>query len=489
MIGLIAMTTAEAAGPQVGVPWAQARELCKPRPVKLDTILARGGQPLAVIVAPEAAAYQEEAQRLQAALAGKSGARLPIVPAASLVQGPVDAWTPEALKPLAEGGRSLILLGDLSSNPVVRRLYYEWQAFEDGAYPGPGGYTVRTVVDPESLGWNAIILGGQTAADVAAAAGGLRGACSLEGATVTAPYTLQVKWGGGPDSTAAAIENRADNVVAQVNVWEKFLLDPTSAEYKQFRPNNGAFDWAQDLLNIPFTYGALHYAMTGNPELAKLAGRAIDTLYQQMDWVEANRTESWDAHYSWEIWTRAWQQVANCPALTDEQRARGAALFGFFAGQMCMYQWPLDTYGQTTYRSLSRHEYAGIFGGDALCRQMLKHNDVRPPLADVLTANRRNFGVVIDTMLERLLRPASTTSGASTATGTCSRPPSRSRARSSSRAAWPAGAPTTRRWSSTTPASSSTTGRRTCRRWRAMTPGRCWGGPRRSSTTGRTRGG
>ena len=84
--------------------------------------------------------------------------------------------------------------------------------------------------------------------------------------------------GGGPDTPTAGIKNRADNVIAQIDVWDKFLLDPAGADYKAFRPNHGAFDYAQDLLTIPFTYGALHYAMTGNPDLAKLAGRAIDTL-------------------------------------------------------------------------------------------------------------------------------------------------------------------------------------------------------------------
>jgi hypothetical protein len=396
MVAALSVSEATAAGPQVGVPWAQARELCRAKPLSFDTILARGDQPLAAIVAPDAPEWQDLARKLQ----GLVGTPLPIVPATTVVTGPLDAWTPEALKPLGQGGRHLILLGDLNSNPVVRRLYYQWQAFEDGAYPGAGGYAIRTVVDPEGLGWNAIILGGQSAADVAPALEPFANTLQRQEGSVVALYSLRVKWGGGPESAAADLKARAENVAAQISVWENFLRDPTSAEYKQFRPNHGAFDWAQDLLNIGLSYGALHYAMTGNPELAGLAGRAIDVLYQQMDWVEQNRTVSWDAHYSWETWTRAWQQVANCPLLTDEQRARGTALFGFFAGQMCMYQWPLDSYGKTTYRSLSRHEYAGIFGGDALCRQILKHVAVQPPLADVLVANRRNFGVVIDTMLQ-----------------------------------------------------------------------------------------
>lgn len=360
--------------------------------------LIRNGQPLAIIAVPDEAAYQDLARQLQQRLGRDTDGIVPIVAAKTLVTGLVDAWTPEVQKPLGQGGRHLILLGDLTSNAAVRRLYYQWQAFEDGAYPGQGGYTVRTVVDPEGLGWNAIILGGQSATAVAQAVEAFVGKLQRQDRSVAMPYTLEVKWGEGVG--VAGMKAKAENVAARMSEWDRFLLDPTSAAYKQFRPAHGAFDYAQDLLNVGLGHGALHYALSGTPELAQMAGRAIETLYRQMEWIEAHRTVSWDAHYSYETWLRSWQQIANCPLLTDAQRAHGAAFFGFLAGQAAMYQWPLDSYGKTTYRSLSRHEYAGIFAGDALCRQMLKHDEVQPPLADLLRANRANFGVVIDTMLQ-----------------------------------------------------------------------------------------
>lgn len=151
-------------------------------------------------------------------------------------------------------------------------------------------------------------------------------------------------------------------------------------------------------MTYAFGYGALNYATGGEERLGRFAARALDRLYEQMDWIEAHRTGSWDNHYSIEIWLRSWQQLANTPLLTPEQRRHGYEIMAFLAGQMQMYQWNLDAYGKTTERSLSRHQYAGIFAGDALCRFIQKQCALEGDLATVVKRNRANFGTVIETM-------------------------------------------------------------------------------------------
>lgn len=394
---MIVMSVASAAGwsagPQAGVPWAEAKALVSPRPLEPRTFLVREGQPAAVIAVPDYE-YDQVAARLQAVLRERTGVEVPVVKASGLVTGAAHAFKPE----VAKGPRNLILLGNLATNKALARLYINWYAFEDGAYPGMGGHTVRTVLSPEGTGFNAVILGGCGPAEVQAAVDEYAWLLQGDRQALWTDYALKVTWGEGPH--APGMKERAEWAVQSLAGWQGYLLDPESEEYRKLKPQNTPTDYAFNLLDIPLTLPALHFAMSGDAALAQMAGKVMDTLYERMDWIEANRTASWDAHYSIEYWLRAWQQVANSPYLTPQQRERGYAVMGFLAGQMCMYQWDLQAYGKTSYRALTRHEWAGIFGGDALCRHVQKQCEVRGALADVLAGNRRNFGVVIDTMLQ-----------------------------------------------------------------------------------------
>ncbi|RKX33067.1 MAG: hypothetical protein DRP71_11005 [Verrucomicrobia bacterium] len=51
------------------------------------------------------------------------------------------------------------LIGNLRDNPWVRDLYYRFFCATDCTYPGPGGYEVRTLMDPLGTGHNIIHLG------------------------------------------------------------------------------------------------------------------------------------------------------------------------------------------------------------------------------------------------------------------------------------------------------------------------------------------
>ena len=54
----------------------------------------------------------------------------------------------------------LIVLGNMMESTLVRRLYYESYDFTDLAFPGPGGFTLRTIRDPLGTGAHVILVGG-----------------------------------------------------------------------------------------------------------------------------------------------------------------------------------------------------------------------------------------------------------------------------------------------------------------------------------------
>ncbi len=64
----------------------------------------------------------------------------------------------------------LIVLGNMMESTVVRRLYLEAYDFTDLAFPGEGGFTLRTIRDPLKTGAHVILCGGSDSAGVQAAA-------------------------------------------------------------------------------------------------------------------------------------------------------------------------------------------------------------------------------------------------------------------------------------------------------------------------------
>ncbi|MBI3923492.1 MAG: VCBS repeat-containing protein [Armatimonadetes bacterium] len=379
----------------------------KPKPVEMETCLVREGQPAALIAVPEDPAYRPVAEQLQDFVEKRTSARLRIVKGSSLVTKPVLWFTSGVLRSPKDGGLNLLLLGDLSSNPAIARLYMDYVAFEDAAYPGRGGHTVRTLIDPTGSGWNAVVLGGGGVAEVSDAVREFEGLLQLEGSSLFSEYFVRVTWGEGP--ALAEIKKRNESAKTWLPGWANRLRAPNSPEYQASNPGKPPLDYVFDLLNSYLMHGGLHYALSGDSERggaslapsewARGVGKAMDALYENLAWVEAHRQGSYDDHYAVEIWLRAWQQVANCPYLTEQQREHGAAVMAFLASQMGMYRCDPDAYGKTSYRILSRHEYSGVFAGDALCQFVERHCNLSPELARELAAHRKNFRKVIKAML------------------------------------------------------------------------------------------
>jgi len=53
----------------------------------------------------------------------------------------------------------VVVLGNMSDNLVIRRLYLEMFSFVDRAFPGPGGYLIQTIHNPWGTGQNVIVVG------------------------------------------------------------------------------------------------------------------------------------------------------------------------------------------------------------------------------------------------------------------------------------------------------------------------------------------
>ena len=65
---------------------------------------------------------------------------------------------------------SVIVLGNIMESTVVRRLYLEAYDFTDLAFPGEGGFTLRTIRDPFATGAHVILVGGSDSVGVQTAA-------------------------------------------------------------------------------------------------------------------------------------------------------------------------------------------------------------------------------------------------------------------------------------------------------------------------------
>jgi outer membrane protein assembly factor BamB len=110
------------------------------------TTLCQKGQAQAIIIIPEARAYAALAEEINVRLDEIAGVKLPIV----------SDKLPADLLPQA----NVIAIGNLSNNPFIERLYFQWFAFTDRWYPGAGGYEIRSIHNPYGTGNNVILLGG-----------------------------------------------------------------------------------------------------------------------------------------------------------------------------------------------------------------------------------------------------------------------------------------------------------------------------------------
>ena len=91
------------------------------------------------------------------------------------------------------GSATPIALGNFTDNPFIRDLYYAARDFSDSAWPGKGGWAIRSVASATAEGADAVLLSVSESGDagsVAAAFGNI-----LEGHGLDLPWLLQVEQG------------------------------------------------------------------------------------------------------------------------------------------------------------------------------------------------------------------------------------------------------------------------------------------------------
>ncbi|MDD4872598.1 MAG: hypothetical protein PHR77_18770, partial [Kiritimatiellae bacterium] len=121
-----------------------------------DTVLVQAGQAKAVILHPDSQAGRDAAAVIVKAISDRTGVTLNARPGT-----PADR----------EPSKTVILLGNLDTNPTMLLLYSRYLTPVDVVCPSAGGALVHTVFDPFGKGVNAIVVGSSDDAGLMKAAG------------------------------------------------------------------------------------------------------------------------------------------------------------------------------------------------------------------------------------------------------------------------------------------------------------------------------
>ncbi len=155
LLALLTCTIAATADRAADEAAWQAMRLKQVKPLRTTTDLVAEGRPAAVIVPAPGAPWTTAAVALQEAVQQATGVTLPLVDPTQVDDG---TWAQS----------HLLVVGNLLNNPVYARLYHNFFVCADARYTGTAGYELRTVTDPWGTGRNAIALGAQAAAGLAA---------------------------------------------------------------------------------------------------------------------------------------------------------------------------------------------------------------------------------------------------------------------------------------------------------------------------------
>lgn len=262
----------------------------------LTTDLVKEGRPHITILIPASGLYNEQAARLQQAIAALTGVRVPIAtddsPAGSLpLQG------------------HLIALGNRSTNRTIGELYNLYYTILDLRYPGPGGYVVRTLHNPFGNGCNVIFVGGSDPTGIEAGTEVLIAKLRSAGAQ---PGTLRIGW-LAEIKLGQGITVPTD--LRQFETWE------ASAGYGSV----GYFGWNSLSKRL-----AMYY-LTGDEfqarEFIRLAFPDAQA-FQEITEIDEERIENKQDplagpyHYNAHLMILFWDLVEESPVFTDAERLR-----------------------------------------------------------------------------------------------------------------------------------------------------------------------
>ncbi|MCC7350887.1 MAG: hypothetical protein IT446_09980 [Phycisphaerales bacterium] len=119
--------------------------------------------------------------------------------------GPLTVCRDTDATPALVEGRHLIAIGNLCTNKLIERLYYQWYTNVDVGYPGREGHVVRSIHDPWGAGRNVILVGGSDDQGVAAAAESFLGAVRSDGPNASVAWLGDIRLG---DEARRQMESR-----------------------------------------------------------------------------------------------------------------------------------------------------------------------------------------------------------------------------------------------------------------------------------------
>lgn len=285
-----------------------------PRQVPTSTTLVSDAKRDCEIVYPASdRGYQAVAQTVAAAIGRRTGVRPALCCDTSIIDRR-DASLPERYRE-----RALIVLGSLNTNLLLRPLYARFFCATDAAFPGQGGYDLRTMVNPYGTGVNSILAGGSTLAGVERAAERLIACVDDLGrpGELSLPFMLDVHLGPDMARKMAAWPDPAYKVSGDIPSDTKrpcLLGDwPESAQDVSVPQTEGA------LLSLIGPYAIL-YAWTGQRKYGEYAARCLRTLNERTG-------ESYgDWHYAIERIVRALPWLAAGGFLSEHELLRSDQL-------------------------------------------------------------------------------------------------------------------------------------------------------------------
>lgn len=254
-----------------------SRGIDQVRPLNLRTPIVEGGRPAATIAipaGPEAAALGE---RLAAGIEARTGARLPVTTDARSLVG-------------REG--TIIALGNLNTNFVVERLYWNKYLEVNSLRPGPGRYVLQVVHEPYNWprGTNVLVIGASDHAGLSAGVEDLLARVPAGGDWVLTEPLLFVS-GAEPMSAERAQELLAAPVSQDVtrDFWSAVV---------QYR-DTGDLAWARRAKQILLEDAAARYSAEPNfhitwPEetTSNMIGAMWDLLEEAPIFTDAERLDA-----------------------------------------------------------------------------------------------------------------------------------------------------------------------------------------------------
>ena len=178
---------------------SSAAEITAARPLSCETsLLANGAAP--AIFAPSGEAYRAISEQLRDRLAQRLGVQ------------PESVDSVESARP---GTRTIIAIGNMLTNPLITRLYFNGYAYEDSLCPAGDAYVLRVAYDPYP--WrgnnNVIILGCETPAGGGHVVEDFLNRLQGEGDQTFLPYTLVVSEEATPHTPVGSPQSRHEPIV------------------------------------------------------------------------------------------------------------------------------------------------------------------------------------------------------------------------------------------------------------------------------------